>query len=395
MKIDLHTKEFIRAHADDDPNRLLLSAARYPDIDVPFAVDQIVARRHVREKLPEWVARETLFPSRISAEQCSSESTARYKQQLMRSGLRVCDLTGGLGVDSYYLSQRAEKLYYVERFPFYCEVARYNFDLLGATNIEVIEGDGMANYASLQEIDLFYIDPARRGTGNSRVFALADCEPDLTQALPKLLSHAPRVIAKLSPMADLRQTLELLPGTEEIHVLSVKNDCKELLFVIGRQSSVHSPEVHAVNFTSPEEYDRFHFPLDEEKDCPAKQADTIGQYLYEPNASILKAGAFKTVAKRYGVEKLAVNSHLYTSSELVPGFPGRSFEVQAVYPFNKQASRALSKTIPQAHITVRNFPLSVKELRARLRIQEGGDIYLFATLLANSEKVIIACRKVG
>ncbi|MDH6341751.1 hypothetical protein M2480_000792 [Parabacteroides sp. PFB2-12] len=392
MKLDDHFRTFLHEHRDDDPNRLLLSAARYPEIDVPFAVDQIVARRHVRDKLPEWVAREALFPSRLAAEQCSSESTARYKQRLMPPGLRIADLTGGLGVDSYYLSQKAEKLYYVERFPFYCEIARYNFERLGAINIEVIEGDGMAVCSSLEDIDLFYIDPARRGTGNSRVFALADCEPDLTEALPRLLAIAPRVIAKLSPMADLRQSLQLLPGTEEIHVVSVKNDCKELLYVIGRGSSP-SPEVHCVHFTSPEEYDSFCFSLEEEVDCVVKPAAAIGRYLYEPNASILKGGAFKTVAKRYGVEKLAVNSHLYTSSERVGDFPGRIFEVQAVHSFNKQLCRELSKTIPQAHITTRNFPLSVKELRARLRIEEGGDTYLFATLLSDNEKVVIVGRK--
>ncbi|MDL2255092.1 SAM-dependent methyltransferase [Parabacteroides sp. OttesenSCG-928-K15] len=393
MKPSESLKIFLRTHADDDPERLLLQGDRYPEIDMPFAVDQLIARRHIREKLPEWYAREVWFPSRVSAEQCSSESTARYKQQFIKPGQSVCDLTGGLGVDSYYLSRVADKVHYVERFPVYCEMARCNFGLLGATNIEVTEGDGTELYTSFSGIDLFYIDPARRGKGNSRVFALADCEPDLTQLLPGLLAHAPQVVAKLSPMADLQQTMALLPGTREVHVLSVKNDCKELLFVAGRDVSVASPEIHCINYTSAEQYDAFRFSWQEERNSQPAFADEVGRFLYEPNASILKAGAFKVLAVRFGLQKIAVNSHLYTSAEAVTGFPGRSFEVLEVHPFNKQLCKQLCKRLPQANITTRNFPLSVKEIRQRTRIAEGGHVYLFATTLQNGGKVIVECRK--
>ena len=241
---------FIQAHLSDDPDRLLLSASRYPEIDMPFVVAQITARRQIKEKLPTWYQQEQLlFPAKIAAEQCSSEQTALYKQQLVTEEDTLCDLTGGLGIDSYYFSRRVKQVYYIERFPSYCEVARANMATLGARNVAVLEGDSTQWLDQLPAIDVFYVDPARRGEGNKRMFALSDCEPDLTQLLPRLLAKAPRVIAKLSPMADLRQTLALLPTTQAIHILSVKNECKELLFVIGREPRESAVPIHCVHLT--------------------------------------------------------------------------------------------------------------------------------------------------
>lgn len=234
--------QFIKEHAADDLARLLLSAAKYPGMDIPFLVDQIAARRQIREKLPSWYENERLaFPSKIAAEQCSSEQTAAYKQELVGEDWTVCDLTGGLGIDSYFLSRKAKHLTYIERFPAYCEAAEYNFSVLGAGNITVVNGDITQFVEALPVVDAFYIDPARRGESNKRVFALQDCEPDLPGLLPELLKRSSRVIAKLSPMADIQMTLELLPGTTSVHVLSVKNECKELLFVTERGAEGRQP----------------------------------------------------------------------------------------------------------------------------------------------------------
>lgn len=223
MKLTEVTKHFIREHTGEDPVRLLLSASRYPEIDMPFAIEQIRVRKQIREKLPSWYQQEELvFPSKIAAEQCSSEATALYKQQLVEEGQHLCDLTGGLRIDSYYFSRKVRQVTYIERFPEYCEAARQNFTTLQAGNITVKNGDATACLNEIEDVDVFYVDPARRAEGNKRVFALQDCDPNLPELLPLLLQKAPKIIAKLSPMADIRMTLDLLPGTTAIHVLSVK-----------------------------------------------------------------------------------------------------------------------------------------------------------------------------
>ena len=383
---------FIKEHASDDLNRLLLSASRYPGIDIPFVVDQLKSRRQIKDKLPSWYQNDRLvFPAKIAAEQCSSEQTALYKQRLVDPQAHVCDLTGGLGIDSYFFSRKVQQVTYIERFPAYCEAAIHNFKVLEADNVTVLNGDSTE---LLAEIDVFYIDPARRGEGNKRVFALQDCEPDLTKLVPVLFSHAPRVIAKLSPMADIRMTLDLLPGVTDIQVLSVKNECKELLFVLERGSRNGNPRICCVNFISEEESESFTFSLMEEREAVASIRGEVKRYLYEPNVSILKAGAFKAVATRFGLSKLHVSSHLYTSDEVVPCFPGRSFVVDEVIPFTNKQCKTLSRQIPQANITVRNFPLSVEELRKRTKIADGGTIYLFATTLEKGDKVLIKTHKI-
>lgn len=385
--------QFIKEHAADDLARLLLSAAKYPGMDIPFLVDQIAARRQIREKLPSWYENERLiFPSKIAAEQCSSEQTAAYKQELVGEDWTVCDLTGGLGIDSYFLSRKVKHLTYMERFPAYCEAAEYNFSVLGADNIAVVNGDVTQFVEALPVVDAFYIDPARRGESNKRVFALQDCEPDLPGLLPKLLKHSPRVIAKLSPMADIQMTLELLPGTTSVHVLSVKNECKELLFVTERGAEGRQPSIRCINFGT-NGVQSFLFTMEEERNAGLILAERVGAYLYEPNVSVLKAGAFKQIAVRMGVKKLQVSSHLYTSDQLVSGFPGRRFRVDEILPFTGKLCKGLSKTLPQANITVRNFPLSVEELRKRTKIADGGPVFLFATTLSDGEKVLVRCSK--
>ena len=387
---------FIQAHLSDDPDRLLLSASRYPEIDMPFVVAQITARRQIKEKLPTWYQQEQLlFPAKIAAEQCSSEQTALYKQQLVTEEDTLCDLTGGLGIDSYYFSRRVKQVYYIERFPSYCEVARANMATLGARNVAVLEGDSTQWLDQLPAIDVFYVDPARRGEGNKRMFALSDCEPDLTQLLPRLLAKAPRVIAKLSPMADLRQTLALLPTTQAIHILSVKNECKELLFVIGREPRESAVPIHCVHLTKQAASDeRFVCSLEAEQQAASHLATTLRRYLYEPNASVLKAGAFKQVACQFPVEKLQVSSHLYTSDYYLDRFPGRRFEVDEVIPFHSKSCKQLAGQSLQANVTTRNFPLTVEALRKKCRIREGGDIYLFATTGPKEEKLLIRTHKV-
>ncbi len=394
MRLTDEQKSYIREHRNDDVARLLLSAGRYPALDVPFLAEQIAARRQIREKLPSWYANEELvFPAKIAAEQCSSELTAYYKQRLVSAEESLCDLTGGLGIDSYFLAKKARKLDYFERNAAYCQAARYNFSVLGMPNITVHHADITEILLDLPEADSFYIDPARRGEGNKRVYALADCEPDLPALLPVLLQKARRVIAKLSPMADIQQTVSLLPGAYAVHILSVRNECKELLVEIGCAEKEVEISLHCVDFLADGTEQHFDFTLEEERAAQLTFADQPLNYLYEPNAAIRKAGAFRCISSRLGVDKLHINSHLYTSDALVSSFPGRIFRVERSLPFSSHLCKTLVKEVPQANITCRNFPLTADELRRRTKLRDGGDCFLFATTLRDNSKQLIICRK--
>lgn len=449
MQMTDSLRNFIRDHADDDVLNLALKASCYKNIDLPFAVKQIAARRQAKDKLPLWTARDRLiFPSVLAVEQCSSERTALYKQRLVGSEDTVFDLTGGLGVDAYFLSRKVRRVVYVERNTEYCVTAVYNMKQLEAHNVSILNGDTVdlivgstaltakekrtlakmerandeaarAGAELFSSATVFYIDPARRGTGNRRLFAMKDCDPDLTKIWPLLCKKQAKIIVKLSPMLDLSQVLLQLPEVTEIHIVSVKNECKELLAVACDRYSLDEMKWHdtmilsatlsegkdatdksdvkicCVNFTSFGGEQLFEFGYDGEKTAVASYAETVDRYLYEPNASILKAGAYKTVSSRYGLKKLHVNSHLYTSETYMPFFAGRIFEVKNVYKLDNRLCRVLSTQIPRANLSVRNFPLSVDELRKKTRITDGGDAYLFATTLADGKKVLIDCRKTG
>lgn len=389
-------KKFIQEHLNDNTDKLLLNASRYPGIDVPYAVCQISARRQIKDKLPSWFTNDDIiYPSRLSTEQCSSETTARYKQRLI-IGDCICDLTGGLGIDSYYFAQKAKKVIYIERFPDYCAAATSNFHVLGINNVEIQNADAKELINTLKA-DTFYIDPARRADGNKRVFALTDCEPDVLQLKPILLENARRIIVKISPMADINETLRLLPETSEVHILSVKNECKELLFVLENNLFIPQNQVtiHAVNYDTNGNCQVFTFTPEEEKTAELHTTATIQKYLYEPHAALLKSGAFKLTAIRFGLQKLHRHSHLYTSDTICPDFPGRRFIVHDIFEFSGKLLKQLHKTIPQANLTTRNFNLSVADLRKRSGIREGGDIYLLATTLNNNRQVLLSCRKVN
>ena len=394
MQVSQALFTFIKIHADDDLAQLLLAAGRYPEVDVPFAVEQIRARKVIREKLPSRYADTSLlYPSKIAVEQCSSEQTARYKQRLIQHENHLCDLTGGLGVDTSYFAQKVNRVSYVERSKRCFDIAMYNFSRLNITNIEGYHEDAERVLHKIQSVDIAYIDPSRRNESNQRMLALSNCEPDLTKFMPLILQHTPKVIAKLSPMLDIRHTLALLPQTSEIHVIAVKNECKELLFVCQRRNENPNPAIYCINFTTDGYEQSFRLTLADEHATECIISNAVQTYLYEPDASILKAGGYKQIAIRFGVGKLHTNSHIYTSDKLIPEFPGRIFRVIEVFPFSGRLCKQIHLTIPQAHISTRNFPLSVDELRRRTRITDGGDCYLFATTLSDNKKVIIQCAK--
>ena len=400
MQISPETQQFIREHQSDDIRALALQAKKYPNVDMPTAITQIAGRQTAAEKIPSWKEIEDIwYPKHLSLEQCSSEITARYKASLLQ-GESLTDLTAGFGIDCSFLAAGFQSVTYVERQEELCEIAVHNFPILNLNHITVKNEDGVDHLKAMSPVDCIFLDPARRNEHGGKTVAISDCEPDVAELEELLLSKANQVMVKLSPMLDLSLALKELRHTQEVHILSVNNECKELLLLLGQeppaeQNPLEEVPIHCVNlFTKGvQEKQHFVFTREQEQRSECMYTDTLGSYLYEPNTSLLKAGAFRSIAAAYPIKKLHPNSHLYTSDRPAEGFPGRAFTVEAVSGFGKRELKALTDGIGQANLTVRNFPSTVAELRRRLKLREGGDIYLFATTLADGRKVIVKCKK--
>ena len=504
------TLDFIRQHQDDDVRQLAFLGSKYPEVDMPFALDQIRGRKMARVKLPRWASIDgIIYPPHISMEQCSSEQTALYKAELAARLLglspsssengeekemesenasnlhlsEICefagkgavdsefakneatckkqqilteleenvnetkeevsesdfseeigfvDLTGGFGVDfSYIASRLGVKSMYVERQTHLCEAAKENFGRLGLKNAIVKNGDGIEvlhSFASKKEaaasdslvitedqsqsllktnlgLKLIFIDPARRDDAGNKVVSLKDCTPDVTVLQEEMLSKADYVIIKLSPMLDWHRAISELSHVREVHIISVNNECKELLLVLSARnmgemeaSSADGEVKHAGNLRIYCVNDAQSFVCDEldmESSLVKIAPSTLEemQYLYEPNASLMKAGCFGVLSKRYGARMLSKNSHLFVSREPIAAFPGRSFRIIAISSFNKKELKRHLSGIIKANIATRNFPLSVAELRKRLKLKDGGETYIFATTLSDESHVLVITEK--
>ena len=387
------TRDFIREHLSDDPARLLLSAHRYPEVDLPLAAAQIRALQKVRTKIPSWYRFDLTFPPLLSVEQASSEQTARFKAALF-SGQRMADLSGGMGVDAYFFAQHFERVTYVEQNPELTELARHNFAVLGARNIEVVNSDAAQFLKDNREpFDLLYLDPARRDEHQRRVFRLTDCQPNVPEMLDLLLSHAPRILLKTAPLLDLSAATAELRAVIRTWTVAVDNEVKEVLFLLGaKHDEIEADNIPicAVNLGDSAATAGVTFTRAEEQ-AAMPQYSAPQRYLYEPNAAILKAGAFKTFATRYGLAKLHPNTHLYTSADFVPGVPGRIFEVRAVARYDRKAVQAL---LPEgrANVAVRNFPDTAEATRKKLGLEDGGAWYVFGVRDGEGVKVVV-CRK--
>ena len=457
------TIDFIRQHQEEDVRQLAFLGSKYPDVDMPFALDQIRGRQMARTKLPRWANIDgIIYPPHISMEQCSSEVTAMYKAELAARLLNseICefptdgtagpkfaknddilgkqenvsflDMTGGFGVDFSYIAARlGVKSMYVERQAHLCAAAKENFERLGLENATVKNGDGVEILHSLEKpLQLIFIDPARRDDAGNKVVSLQDCIPDVTLLQDEMLEKSDFVIIKLSPMLDWHRAVNELKQVREVHIVSTGNECKELLLVLSSslgdkaKSSTEVDEAHVsetddetshlkvycindnqvmsydetdksvVNIASGKECGivRLEKCSNEENDLPQDGSKSL--YLYEPNASLMKAGCFGVISSRYGVKMLAKNSHLFVSEDPVADFPGRSFRIKAVSSFNKKGLKRRLSGITKANIATRNFPLSVTELRKRLKLKDGGDTYIFATTLSDESHVLFICEKV-
>ncbi len=507
------TLDFIRQHQDDDVRQLAFLGSKYPEVDMPFALDQIRGRKMARVKLPRWASIDgIIYPPHISMEQCSSEQTALYKAELAARLLglspsssengeekekesenasnlhlsEICefagkgavdsefakneatckkqqilteskenvneikeephegdfseetgfvDLTGGFGVDfSYIASRLGMKSMYVERQAHLCEAAKENFGRLGLKNAIVKNGDGIEvlhSFASKKEaaaseslgitedqsqsllktnlgLKLIFIDPARRDDAGNKVVSLKDCTPDVTLLQEEMLSKADYVIIKLSPMLDWHRAVSELNCVKEVHIISVNNECKELLLVLSARNKGKmeassadgaAGEVkHAGNLRIYCDNDAQSFVCEESdmetssvKIAPSTLEEM--QYLYEPNASLMKAGCFGVLSGRYDARMLSKNSHLFVSQAPIEAFPGRSFRIIAISSFNKKELKRHLSGITKANIATRNFPLSVAELRKRLKLKDGGETYIFATTLSDESHVLVITEK--
>ena len=435
------TQEYIKQHRNDDVYRLAL--AKTPEgVDLQYALQQISAYQTLTKKVPSWAeCDELIFPRQLSLEQSSSELTARYKAELIcdfmgNKPFNHIDLTGGMGIDCYFIAQHTQKSHYVELNPELCQIAQYNFAHLNP-NISVHNttaeeflnilsscfrgtsptGGGGLSTLNSKLSTLIYLDPARRGDHGQKLVSIADCQPNVVELLPQMFALTDKVVVKLSPMLDITRAINELPHIQHLYVISVNNECKELLLFINQQHTTE-PTIHAINLSSQQitkTMDAQYCPpvlggravggggqnsqfltgtLANEASLTISHAHAVGTYLYEPYAAHLKSGLYKTIAQQYNCEKLHQHSHLYTSNTLNNDFPGRKFEVKEVIPFDKKSAKALFKSLPKANITTRNFPLTVNELRTQYKIKDGGETYIFATTLYDESKVFIICQKI-
>ena len=417
------TAEFIREYRERDIRQLALQANRFPDVDMPYALDQIQGWQIARRKLPKWAACDgVIFPPHLSMEQCSSEPTAQYKLNLamewttlnselstqncrrqqfktqnskFKTSTRMTDLTGGFGVDFSFTSCAFAAATYVERSEQLCHIVEHNLPLLGLNNATVVCADAVEYLSTVEPQTMLFLDPARRDEHGAKTVMLADCTPDVVQLLPKLLEKSRFTMLKLSPMLDWHKAVDDLQGTvREVHIVSVGGECKELLLVLSTvvesELKVYCADLSTASDTSSI---FVYTPGSSAPVVNSKFKTQNSKFVHEPNASIMKAGCFDELAAAYGVSPVSRNSHLFLSDEPVEGFPGRSFVVECVTTMNKSELRKALVGIEKANIATRNFPLTVAELRKRLKIKDGGDVYIFATTTAEGEHLLLISRK--
>ena len=391
------TIRFVRDHREEDVRTLALHARPDSNVDLPWALDQIQGWQTARRKLPTWAAIDSIiYPPHLSMEQCSSEATATYKCSIIdrlpqECRNRLIDLTGGFGVDFAFMAKCFDQAIYVERQEHLCETALHNFGLLELNHTQIIHAEAES---VLNDLDtdpattLLYLDPARRDSNSARTYAITDCTPNVLELLPELFNAANHILLKLSPMLDWHKAVaDLGDKVAEVHIVSIANECKELLMLLSADHECE-PTIYCVN----NEQSLIYTPSQDNCNL-ALATDAKAAYLYEPNASIMKAGCFGVISMRFPAKALAADSHLFISDEDIVDFPGRRFAVTAITTMNKkELARALAG-ITRANVAVRNFPMTAQDLRKRLRLADGGDIYIFGTTTASGQRLLYICKK--
>lgn len=430
------TREFVAMHRDEDVRELALKAKRVEGLDLSLALDQIAGWQIARKKLPQWASYEgIIYPPHISMEQCSSQFTAQYKSEIAQTLLAsaatvrarvsdsaesdmqtaknvfqlsdspesdtlvakraMVDLTGGFGVDFSYLARGFSQATYVERQRHLCDLAEHNMAALGLDQARIVCDDGVEYLRQMGPVDFIYLDPARRDEHGSRTYAIEDCTPNVFELRDLLLAKSQYTLVKLSPMLDWRKAVADFDGTvREVHIVATGNECKELLLVLGQQ--VHeepsAPRVFCVNDNQRIDYDSAAYT--QGLRIGGKPLPEAKNYLYEPNASIMKAGCFDLVEERFGVTQVGPSSHLFVSATPVADFPGRGFAIESIGGMNKKDIKRLLNGTKQANIAVRNFPLTAPQLRKKLKLADGGPVYLFGTTMQGCDHVLLRTSKI-
>ncbi|CAM1333194.1 THUMP-like domain-containing protein [Tenacibaculum aestuariivivum] len=380
---------FIDKNLNSDLTKLILKGSPFSNISIQKLSNQLISKLKSQKKLPTWFhAKNIYYPAKISIEQTSSEVTALYKASLI-SGDTLIDITGGFGVDTFYFSKKIKQVIHTEINEELSKIVNYNYNQLKVKNIQTIATDGLDFLKkSNQYFDVIYIDPSRRSDVKGKVFLLKDCLPNVPENIDFLFNKSDIILIKNSPMLDITATLNELKFVKSIHIIAVNNEVKELLFLLEKNTK-HIIKVNTVNLLKNKNQE-FSFNLNETHNVTY---NIPINFLYEPNAAILKSGGFNELTNAYTILKLHQHSHLYTSKKLVANFPGRVFKIIAVYPYNKKKLKKIL-TVLKANITTRNFPKSVAQIRAETKLKDGGDTYLFFTTNCNNELIVINCSKV-
>ncbi|MCL5127962.1 class I SAM-dependent methyltransferase [Algibacter sp. L4_22] len=387
--LNTETQKFIDTNLHADITSVLLKGTNFPDIETSSIIEQIEAKKRSEKKLPTWFNTQNIyFPNKLNIEQTSSEITAQHKANLMQ-GETVIDLTGGFGVDCLYFSKRFKSVTHCEINPQLSQIVKHNYKQLGIENIETPCTDGVEYLkSSTSSFDWIYIDPSRRHDSKGKVFFLNDCLPNVPEHLDLLFKRSKNIMIKTSPLLDFSVGIGELKHVKTIHVIAVNNEVKELLWILesdfNGEISIETSNLKKDNIES------FNFILNEEKITDSSYSKPL-TYLYEPNAAILKSGAFHSISKQLIVSKLHKHSHLYTSDNLRT-FPGRAFKIETILPYNKKAIKKAG--FIKANITTRNFPETVQNIRKKLNIKDGGEVYLFFTTNMENNKVVLVAKKV-
>ncbi|WP_291866396.1 class I SAM-dependent methyltransferase [Maribacter sp.] len=387
----LHTgvQNFISKNINTDISSILLKKSPFTSVTSKELAEQIEAKKKCKNKLPKWFNTSKIYyPNKLNIEQTSSEKTAEYKASIL-TGKSVIDITGGFGIDCFYFSSKIEQVFHCEINTQLSKIVSHNLSILNVKNIKMIPLDGIEYLKKIDlKLDWVYVDPSRRNDRKGKVFLLSDCLPNVPSHVDFLFSKTNNILIKTSPLLDFSVGISELKNVKEIHIVAVENEVKELLWVLEKNYT-DTISITAVNIVK-KRIDLFNFILEEEKENNAELSLPL-KYLYEPNAAILKSGAFKTLSKQLNIAKLHTNTHLYTHKDY-HNFPGRAFKINSIHPYNKKVIKNLG--ITKANVTIRNFPENVSDIRKKHKIKDGGNIYLFFTKNCENSLTVLVCSKV-
>ncbi len=392
-------RQLIKENRGKNPHDIALRLRKSDVVRPSFVAEQVDGWNRLSVKVPSWAEQDGLyFPFAVSLQQCSSESVARWRAQLVE-GDSLLDLTGGLGVDCYFMGRECKSVTYVDADERAVSAARHNYGILGASNtnfvcstaeeyLEVARGKG-------QHYGTIFIDPSRRSQSGGRVFRISDCSPDVEEIAEGMLEIADTVIIKLSPLLDVSMLAEQLPKVADVYAVGASGECKDIIVKLSNKINNIEPTLHAVSVDASGNGEDFKFTLSDEHNTTLDVSELVGVYIFEPSPQLMKIGAFKLIGERYGAKALAKSTHIYTREEDIENFPGRRFKVIATYENSKKGIAALKREIDGASVAVRNFPISAEALRAKLKVKENEKIFVYGVTMAEGSQKLILCSRVG